>query len=233
MLFIDYVIIFIIVISSLLGIFRGFIKELLAIISWVLAFYFSSILSDSVSKFIPFDFDDSLKYFIAYLLIFVFVLIIASILIKLLNKFVKTVGLTLTNVLMGSIFGLIRGVLIAFLLILVAENFRFIDKETLSKSLLVPMIKEYVEKSKIDNLVLKLNKHLIPISFDRNTVWFESPKVCLDDKYSLFDISKGLNIPLEYLDTDLPIQKISAGISVLMIPIKNGNFLSSIEMFGK
>jgi membrane protein required for colicin V production len=147
MLFIDYVIIFIIVISSLLGIFRGFIKELLAIISWVLAFYFSSILSDSVSKFIPFDFDDSLKYFIAYLLIFVFVLIVASILIKLLNKFVKTVGLTLTNVLMGSIFGLIRGVLIAFLLILVAENFRFIDKETLSKSLLVPMIKEYVEKT--------------------------------------------------------------------------------------
>jgi len=91
-------------------------------------------------------------------------------------------------------------------------------------------IKEYVEKSKIENLVLKLNKHLIPISFDRNTVWFESPKVCLDDKYSLSDISKGLNIPLEYLDTDLPIQKISAGISVLMIPIKNGNFLSSIEM---
>jgi len=65
----------------------------------------------------------------------------------LLNKFVKTVGLTLTNVLMGSIFGLIRGVLIAFLLILVAENFRFIDKETLSKSILVPMIKEYVEKT--------------------------------------------------------------------------------------
>ena len=89
MLFIDYVIIFIIVISSLLGIFRGFIKELLAIISWVLAFYFSSILSDSVSKFIPFDFDDSLKYFIAYLLIFVFVLIVASILIKLLINLPK------------------------------------------------------------------------------------------------------------------------------------------------
>ena len=29
-------------------------------------------------------------------------------------------------------------------------------------------IKEYVEKSKIDNLVLKLNRHLIPISFDKH-----------------------------------------------------------------
>lgn len=147
MIFIDYVLIFIIVVSSVLGVFRGFIKELLAIIGWVLAFYFSSIFSDTVSQYVPFVLDDSLKYFIAYLIIFILVLVIASILIKILNQFVKTVGLTLTNVLMGTLFGFIRGVLLAFILILVAENFRFIDKQTLEQSILVPIIKEYVEKT--------------------------------------------------------------------------------------
>jgi membrane protein required for colicin V production len=109
---IDYPIIFIVVISALFGIFRGFIRELLAVVGWVLAFYCSSLFSDQLAKIIPFFEDGALKHFIAYLIIFVVILVVASIIIKLLNKFIKTVGLSFSNILIGSLFGFIRGVLV-------------------------------------------------------------------------------------------------------------------------
>jgi len=144
---IDYPIIFIVVISALFGIFRGFIRELLAVVSWVLAFYCSSLFSDQLAKIIPFFEDGALKHFIAYLIIFVVILVVASIIIKLLNKFIKTVGLSFSNILMGSLFGFIRGVLIAFLLIIVAEKMNLVDQNTINQSLTAPLIKKSVEKS--------------------------------------------------------------------------------------
>ena len=75
---IDYSIITIILISLVLGCFRGFVRELLALSGWVLAFYCANYFSDSLYALIPFDLESNVKYIAAYILIFLLILIFAS-----------------------------------------------------------------------------------------------------------------------------------------------------------
>ena len=82
---IDYAIIVIILLSTCFGCFRGFIRELLSLIGWILAFYTANFFTDSFYQYIPFGLDDTIKYIAGYFIIFLLVLIFASIIIKLIN----------------------------------------------------------------------------------------------------------------------------------------------------
>ena len=92
---IDYAIIVIILLSICFGCFRGFIRELLSLIGWFLAFYTANFFTDSLYQYIPFALDVTIKYIAGYFIIFLLVLIFASIIIKLINKSVSYTHLTL------------------------------------------------------------------------------------------------------------------------------------------
>ena len=99
MTFVDYGFFIIVIISTLLGCYRGFVRELLAIIAWFFAFYlaqsFSPILA---SKFNWID-TESIRSLAAYILIFIAVLIASMGVIAILNKFIKYTGLTFPTIL--------------------------------------------------------------------------------------------------------------------------------------
>ena len=144
---IDYSIITIILISLVLGCFRGFVRELLALSGWVLAFYCANYFSDSLYALIPFELESNVKYIAAYISIFLLILIFASLIIKVFNRFVKSVGLGLSNFLLGGIFGFIRGVLIIFILIMVLERTSFSANPGWANSIYIPIIKNTVENT--------------------------------------------------------------------------------------
>ena len=73
---IDYSIITIVFISLVLGCFRGFVRELLALSGWILAFYCANYFSDSLYSLIPFDLDSNVKYIAAYISIFIVLLLL-------------------------------------------------------------------------------------------------------------------------------------------------------------
>ena len=122
---IDYCIIAVVFLSIFFGCFRGFIRELLSLIGWVLAFYTANFFTDSFYQLIPFNLDDSIKYIVGYFIIFISVLIIASMIIKLINKFIKSVGLGFSNFILGGFFGFTRGVLVVFVMIFLLEKTSF------------------------------------------------------------------------------------------------------------
>ncbi len=144
---IDYSIITIVFISLVLGCFRGFVRELLALSGWILAFYCANYFSDSLYSLIPFDLDSNVKYIAAYISIFIVILIFASLVIKLFNRFVKNVGLGLSNFIIGGAFGFIRGVLIIFILSIVLEKTSFSVNPGWIKSIYIPIIKNSVENT--------------------------------------------------------------------------------------
>ena len=144
---IDYAIIVIILLSICFGCFRGFIRELLSLIGWFLAFYTANFFTDSLYQYIPFALDVTIKYIAGYFIIFLLVLIFASIIIKLINKFIKSVGLSFSNFILGGFFGFTRGVLIIFVMILLLEKTSFSLNPGWAKSTYIPIIKNSVENT--------------------------------------------------------------------------------------
>jgi len=121
MVWVDYLIIGIIVLSSGISIVRGFIKEVLSLASWALAFWVAvmfyphvaTLLSDYIATL-------SIRKFTAFMSLFLVTLVLGALVNHLISQLVEKTGLTGTDRTLGIIFGLARGVAIVTLLVLLA-----------------------------------------------------------------------------------------------------------------
>jgi membrane protein required for colicin V production len=114
MLWIDYALVGIVALSVLLGLWRGFVREALSLVAWVIAFWmamrFSPYLVDSFADYIPVP---SLQTGIAFAVIFIVTLMILALANWLVVKLVRGVGLGIPDRIIGMVFGALRGVLLA------------------------------------------------------------------------------------------------------------------------
>jgi len=121
MLWIDYVIIGIIALSAIISVVRGFVKEVLSLAAWVLAFWvaltFSPQLSVLLSDYIA---TPSVSLFAAFAALFIVTLILSALVNHLIAAIVEKTGLSGTDRMLGVIFGLLRGAAIVTLLVLLA-----------------------------------------------------------------------------------------------------------------
>ncbi len=117
----DYVLLSIISISMLVGLLRGFVKEVFALAVWVaaflIAFQFSGSTADLLTDHVSLP---SARTAIAFGGLFLVVLVIGGLLTFLIGKLVEKTGLSGTDRLMGGLFGTVRGVLLVVVLIIVA-----------------------------------------------------------------------------------------------------------------
>ena len=121
MVWVDYLIIGIIVVSAGISIVRGFMKEVLSLISWVLAFWvglmFHSNLSTLLANYIS---TPSIRLFLAFFILFAVTLILGALINHLICQVVEKTGLTGTDRALGVVFGLLRGFAIITILVLAA-----------------------------------------------------------------------------------------------------------------
>jgi len=115
----DYAILAVLGLSILVGIWRGFVGEVLALACWVLAFWvawmFGPPLAEQFSASISVP---SVRVILAYALCFVAVLIAGAIVGFLMRKLVSGSGLSGTDRLLGMLFGFVRGFALVILLVL-------------------------------------------------------------------------------------------------------------------
>ncbi|MFM8491615.1 MAG: CvpA family protein, partial [Candidatus Methylopumilus sp.] len=115
MTFIDYGFFIIIIISSLLGCYRGFARELLSIIAWFFAFYLAQSFSFVIASKLHWIDTEPIRNLVAYILIFIAALVLSMGLIAVLNKFIKYTGLSFSNILLGGLFGFFRAIFIGLI----------------------------------------------------------------------------------------------------------------------
>ncbi len=106
--------------TLVLGLWRGFVYEVLSLIAWLSAFVLAQWLARDVALYLPLaGFGDAVRYAIGFLLVFVAVVFVGGLLALLFKKAITAVGLRPMDRVLGGIFGLLRGVLI-FLAVAVA-----------------------------------------------------------------------------------------------------------------
>ena len=116
----DYVILGILVISGLLGLMRGFVREIFSLVAWVAAVTLAVHFSDQVAVYLQHLIEAApLRKAAAFCLILFVVLILGALIGSLLAGILSGTGLSGTDRIVGLIFGVFRGGILVALLVLV------------------------------------------------------------------------------------------------------------------
>lgn len=116
----DYVVVGVLVVSVLLGMFRGIVREVLSLAGWVVAFLAVKWLAPDLELLLPPGIREPLRMPVAYGAVFLLSLAGMGLVIMLVSAVVKTVGLGWADRVLGMLFGLGRGLLVMILLVLAA-----------------------------------------------------------------------------------------------------------------
>lgn len=115
----DYVVLVIMGLSVLLSILRGFVREALALVSWLVAFFVAKLYTLELAPLLPQSIpSQSLRLLAAFLILFLATLLICSLLAIALSQVFKRVGLGWMDRGLGALFGLARGIVIVGVLVL-------------------------------------------------------------------------------------------------------------------
>ena len=116
----DYAVLLIIGLSILLSVMRGMVREILALLSWVVAFLIANIYTVQFAPMLPKAIPgDSLRLLAAFVILFLATLLVMSLLAIAMSGLVKSIGLSMMDRGLGALFGLVRGLLIVMVLVLV------------------------------------------------------------------------------------------------------------------
>jgi len=121
---IDLAIAAVLVISVLLGVWRGVVSEVLSLISWIAAFFAARLWGTGLAQIlaqwsVP-PHDPLLRGALALVLIFIATLLLFTLLSKLLTGLLRAVGLGSLDRLLGGVFGGARGLIVLWFLVLIA-----------------------------------------------------------------------------------------------------------------
>ena len=121
MIGVDYAILGILLISSFISLVRGFVKEALSLVGWIMAFWISLSFAVALSKLLATSMEDpTLRLILAFVVLFILTLIVSAVINFFASRLVQRTGLTGTDRFLGVIFGFLRGALLVSVLVLLA-----------------------------------------------------------------------------------------------------------------
>ena len=109
----DTTIIIITGLSCIFGLWRGLVREVLSLVTWVLALLVARSYSEVLADFLFMSIDNvTMRYVTAFALIFIAVMMLGTFLNFLMSKLLIFTGLKLIDRVLGGLFGIARGMLI-------------------------------------------------------------------------------------------------------------------------
>jgi len=142
---IDFLFIGLIAISGLISLYRGFVREVFSVVTWIVAIWVGIRFAGATAEYLPAALsDETLRLGIAFAVLFILVLIVGGIAGIIATRLVRGTGLTGTDRSLGIVFGLLRGVLIVALLVFVASLTLVPEESWWQESRLVPEFERLV-----------------------------------------------------------------------------------------
>ncbi len=139
----DIAILSVILISTLISLIRGFVKESISLATWLIAGFIAMtyylVLSDLLLPYIE---SPTISQAVAFAILFITSLIVGAIINYMVSQLVSKTGLSGTDKLLGMIFGAARGVLIIAMIVLFAGLTPMPSEAWWKESILVPQFME-------------------------------------------------------------------------------------------
>ncbi len=134
----DYVVLGLIGISAAISTVRGFFREALSLLGWILAFWvaltYTPPLASHFSRLLTIQ---SLRLGVAFLALLLATLLVVTLVNFLIGQFIDKTGITATDRMLGVVFGVARGVIIVSVLVLLAGLTPFPKAPWWQQSLLI------------------------------------------------------------------------------------------------
>ena len=141
----DISILIIIVISMLLGLWRGLVKEAFSLLAWVAAVFvagfFSAPLADLMVNMLE---NATVRRVLASTILFILVMFVGTLLGNFMSKLSTAIGLKGVDRALGSLFGVLRGTIIVLLVLFLTTPFEF-SQPWYEDSILVPYMMVVLE----------------------------------------------------------------------------------------
>ncbi|MBK1891688.1 CvpA family protein [Undibacterium sp. 14-3-2] len=116
----DYVVLVILISSIVISTMRGLIKEILSLVSWVVAFVVANAYSEMLAGWLPAVFPGQIiRLIVAFLVLFIGVRLLMALVMMAVDAVIKASGLSLADRGLGGLFGLARGCVLVLAAVLV------------------------------------------------------------------------------------------------------------------
>ena len=109
---VDIALLAVFVLSVLIGLWRGFVFEIVSLLGWLVAFVIANSAGPFLAEFVPFGNEPQVKLWIAYIVVFLLILVTCTLLARMLRALIAATPLSFVDHLLGGVFGVVRGALI-------------------------------------------------------------------------------------------------------------------------
>jgi membrane protein required for colicin V production len=118
----DWIFIAVLVISMLVGAWRGLVYEVLSLANWIAAFVLAQWFAPAVAHWLPMSGGtEVVRYVIGFALVFIAALFAGGMLAFVIRKLVAAVGLRPVDRVLGAAFGVLRGVVVVLVFAVVVS----------------------------------------------------------------------------------------------------------------
>ena len=120
---VDWVIIIVLLLSTLLSLWRGFVREALSLAGWVAAFMVANLFVDQMASMLAGTIANITgRYVAAYAILFVGTLVLSTFITFLAAQLIRATGLTVLDRLLGTVFGFARGIILILVVVFVLRQ---------------------------------------------------------------------------------------------------------------
>ncbi len=135
---VDVVVIFVIFLSALFSLIRGFVKEAISLATWLIAIWLAATFAPKLAGALPNNIEsEAVRQAIGFGVLFVLTLVVGAIVNTLINQVVKKTGLSGADRIFGVAFGVLRGALIIIVFVVIGGMTPLPDTEWWQSSTLL------------------------------------------------------------------------------------------------
>jgi membrane protein required for colicin V production len=136
----DYVLLFILIASIVISTLRGLVKEILSLVSWIVAFVVANMYGAQLAPLLPSAIPgEAVRLIVSFVALFIGVRLLMGLLMMAVDALIKSSGLSLADRGLGGLFGLARGVIIVLACVIVAGMTDLPKQDFWTQALLSPM----------------------------------------------------------------------------------------------
>ena len=118
----DWLVVALLALSVLLGLWRGFVYEVLSVLNWLAAFVLAQWLAPRAAAMLPLSrAGESIQYAVGFVVVFIGALFAGGLVAWIISKLVAAVGLRPVDRVLGAVFGLLRGAVMLLALAVVVN----------------------------------------------------------------------------------------------------------------